>query len=53
MADLRAALLRLPEFAAARTQMQVALGGWAAPAGRVVVSHGAYTNGGYPSRAPT
>ncbi|MFI5276625.1 MAG: hypothetical protein ACHQ1E_05115, partial [Ktedonobacterales bacterium] len=48
VADLRAALLRLPAFAAARTQMQVALGGWDAPAGRVVVSHGAYTNGGYP-----
>ncbi len=47
VADLRAALLRLPEFAAARTQMQVALGTWEAPAGRVVVSHGAYTNGGY------
>jgi hypothetical protein len=47
VADLRAALLRLPEFAAARTQMQVALGAWDAPAGRVVVSHGAYTNGGY------
>ena len=47
VADLRAALLRLPEFAAARTQMQVALGGWDTPAGRVVVSHGAYTNGGY------
>ncbi|MDE3230383.1 MAG: hypothetical protein KGO05_10915, partial [Chloroflexota bacterium] len=47
VADLRAALLRLPEFAAARTQMQVALGSWDAPAGRVVVSHGAYTNGGY------
>jgi hypothetical protein len=46
--DLRAALLRLPAFAAARTQMQVALGGWDAAAGRVVVSHGAYTNGGYP-----
>ncbi|HEX8728078.1 MAG TPA: hypothetical protein VF739_05630 [Ktedonobacterales bacterium] len=48
VADLRAALLRLPAFAAARTQMQVVLGGWDAPAGRVVVSHGAYTNGGYP-----
>jgi len=47
VADLRAALLRLPEFAAARTQMQVPLGAWEAPAGRVVVSHGAYTNGGY------
>lgn len=47
VADLRAALLRLPEFAAARTQMQAPLGAWDAPAGRVVVSHGAYTNGGY------
>lgn len=47
VADLRDALLRLPEFAAARTRMQVALGSWDAPAGRVVVSHGAYTNGGY------
>ncbi len=47
VADLRDALLRLPEFAAARTQMQVALGTWDAPAGRTVVSHGAYTNGGY------
>ncbi|HET9110286.1 MAG TPA: hypothetical protein VFN78_05630 [Ktedonobacterales bacterium] len=47
VADLRDALLRLPEFAAARTQMQVALGAWDAPAGRAVVSHGAYTNGGY------
>ena len=47
VADLRDTLLRLPEFAAARTRMQVALGSWDAPAGRVVVSHGAYTNGGY------
>ena len=47
VADLRDALLRLPEFAAARTQMQVALGAWDAPAGRTIVSHGAYTNGGY------
>jgi hypothetical protein len=45
--DVRDALLRLPEFAAARTRMQVALGAEDAPAGRVVVSHGAYTNGGY------
>lgn len=47
VADLRAALLRLPEFAAARTEMAVMLGAWDAPAGKVVVSHGAYTNGGY------
>ena len=48
VADVRDALLKLPEYAAARTQMQVPLGSWDAPAGRVVVSHGAYTNGGYP-----
>ncbi len=48
VADVRDALLKLPEYAAARTQMQVPLGAWDAPAGRVVVSHGAYTNGGYP-----
>jgi len=47
LADVRDALLRLPEYAAARTAMQVRLGAWDAPAGRVVVSHGAYTNGGY------
>ncbi len=47
VAELRDALLQLPEYAAARTQMQVPLGDWDAPAGRVVVSHGAYTNGGY------
>lgn len=47
VADLREALLRLPEFAAAHTEMAVMLGEWEAPAGKVVVSHGAYTNGGY------
>ena len=47
IADLRDALLALPEFAAARTEMQVPLGRWDAPAGRTMVSHGAYTNGGY------
>ena len=48
VADVRDALLKLPEFAAARTQMQNPLGSWDAPAGKVVVSHGAYTNGAYP-----
>ncbi len=47
VADLRDALLKLSPFAAARTEMQVPLGDWEAQAGRVVVSHGAYTNGGY------
>ncbi|HKT39131.1 MAG TPA: hypothetical protein VJR48_12225 [Ktedonobacterales bacterium] len=48
VADVRDALLQLPEYAAARTRMQNPLGDWGAPAGKVVVSHGAYTNGGYP-----
>lgn len=48
VAGLRDALLTLPPFAAARTRMQAPLGSWDAPAGHVVVSHGAYTNGGYP-----
>jgi hypothetical protein len=48
VADVRDALLRLPEYAAARTAMQNPLGAWDTPAGKVVVSHGAYTNGGYP-----
>jgi len=47
VADVRDALMQLPEFAAARTEMQNPLGSWAASAGKVVVSHGAYTNGGY------
>ncbi|HEX8981196.1 MAG TPA: hypothetical protein VF792_00370 [Ktedonobacterales bacterium] len=47
VADLRDALLKLSPFAAARTEMQVPLGAWEAQVGRVVVSHGAYTNGGY------
>ena len=44
---LRDALLTLPPYAAARTEMRAALGSWDTPAGRVVISHGAYTNGGY------
>lgn len=45
--DLRDALMALPPYSAARTEMQVALGAWDAPARRTVVSHAAYTNGGY------
>lgn len=47
VADVREALMTLPAYAAARTRMQNPLGSWDALAGRVVVSHGAYTNGGY------
>ena len=47
VADVRNALLSLPEYAAATTSMQVLHGSWSARAGRVVVSRGAYTNGGY------
>jgi hypothetical protein len=45
--DVRDALLELPAYRASKMEMLVALGAWDAPAGRVVVSHGAYTNGGY------
>jgi hypothetical protein len=45
--DVRDALLELPAYRASKTAMLVALGDWEARAGRVVVSHGAYTNGGY------
>ncbi|HEY7123992.1 MAG TPA: hypothetical protein VH540_08595 [Ktedonobacterales bacterium] len=45
--DVRDALLEMPEYRASKTAMLVALGEWEAPAGRVAVSHGAYTNGGY------
>ena len=45
--DVRDALLELPAYRASKTEMLVALGAWDAPAGRVAVSHGAYTNGGY------
>lgn len=41
VAQLRDAFLSLPEYAAARVPPRLALGDWAAPAGRVVISHGA------------
>lgn len=37
----------IPEFGKAPTTIQPVLGDPEAPAGRVVVAHGAYTNGGY------
>ena len=37
----------IPEFALAPTTVQPVVGDPNAPAGRVVVAHGAYTNGGY------
>ena len=46
-ADLRDALLALPEFAAARTTMGLPLGAWDAPLGKVVVAHGAYASPDY------
>ena len=42
LGDLRDALLRLPEFAAAPQTIVPVLGDWSAPAGRVFVAHGAY-----------
>lgn len=48
VATLRDALLALPAFAAAHGEMLLPLGAWDAPAGHVVVSHGAFASGGYP-----
>lgn len=45
--DVVAALLTVPEIAAAPTRPAVRVGRPEDPAGRVVVSHGAGTNGGY------
>lgn len=42
LGDLRDALLRLPEFAAAPQTIVPILGDWSAPVGRVFVAHGAY-----------
>lgn len=42
LADLRDALLSLPEFAAAPQTIIPVLGDWNAPAGRIFVAHGAY-----------
>jgi hypothetical protein len=41
IAQLRDAFLSLPEYAAALVPPRLVLGDWAAPAGRIVVSHGA------------
>jgi hypothetical protein len=45
--SVMSALGRMPEFQAAKTTIEVRAGSVEAPAGRTVVSHGAYTNGGY------
>jgi len=45
--DVVSALKELPEFKNAVTEIKVRLGKAENPAGRVVVSHGAGTNGGY------
>jgi hypothetical protein len=44
---IRDALAAMDAFAAADTDILLALGAWDAPAGRVVLSHGAYASGGY------
>jgi hypothetical protein len=46
--DLVDALAALPEMQAAPTTVQIVRGDPATPVRRVVVAHGAYTNGGYP-----
>ncbi|HBM76305.1 MAG TPA: hypothetical protein DD429_12245 [Clostridiaceae bacterium] len=45
--DITDALYTIPEFKRARTNIRILLGSGDTPAGRVYVSHGAYTNGGY------
>jgi putative NIF3 family GTP cyclohydrolase 1 type 2 len=45
--DVVSALKKLPEFKNAATDIKIRLGNAANPAGKVVVSHGAGTNGGY------
>lgn len=47
LADLVVALAALPEAQRATTELGVRLGEMESPAGKVVVAHGAYTNGGY------
>lgn len=44
--DVADALEALPEFRAAPTRVRIAIGAPSAPAGRVVMSHAAYTDGG-------
>ena len=46
--DVVEALLALPEMRAAPTTVQLAMGNARDPVRKVVVAHGAYTNGGYP-----
>ena len=45
--SVMAALAAMPEFRLAATRIELRAGSAEAPAGRTVVSHGAYTNGGY------
>lgn len=45
--DVVSVLKKLPEFKNAATDIKIRLGNAANPAGKVVVSHGAGTNGGY------
>lgn len=45
--DITDALYTLPEFKRAKTDIKILMGNDDTPAGKVYVSHGAYTNGGY------
>lgn len=47
LGDVVDALNALPEFSNAFTKIEIAMGDAKAPAGKVVVAHGALTNGGY------
>src|SRR5256712_7981982 len=47
--DVVEGLRGLPEMRAAHTTVQLTMGEGATPVSKVVVAHGAYTNGGYPA----
>ncbi|NLW17049.1 MAG: hypothetical protein GX033_05300 [Firmicutes bacterium] len=47
LGDVVDALNALPEFSSAHTKIEIAIGDAQAPAKKVVVAHGALTNGGY------
>lgn len=47
LSDIVEGLYRIPEFKRARTKIEILAGVESSKAGKTLVSHGAYTNGGY------
>ncbi|HYE82331.1 MAG TPA: Nif3-like dinuclear metal center hexameric protein [Clostridia bacterium] len=47
LSDIVEGLYHIPEFTRARTKIDILLGEGSSKAGKTLVSHGAYTNGGY------